>query len=245
MALPIIVLDLVGSALKKLTASNVPSKKVLSLGYPDILANRSHIEQLFGGDIAQAVKSHPDSPSIIRWHNIADITEEIVDSRHLFELLGFQLDIVDIVQARGDEIILDLNFPVPSGLRGNYALVIDSGTCEHCFNIAQSVKNVAEMCAKGGFVLHGNPLNMFNHGFYNLNPTWYFDFYETNGFSLQFLRAIKNSVRAPELIEVPASGRFMHAPENASILAIAQREAVQEIVWPVQAKYKKNPTLQG
>jgi hypothetical protein len=94
-------------------------------------------------------------------------------------------------------------------------------------------------------VIHGSPLNMFNHGFYNLNPTWYYDFYETNGFVVDYLRLIENAVSAPRIGKVPPFNRFGGVPDNSSLLVVARRTELKPIRWPVQRKYRENPALRG
>jgi hypothetical protein len=94
----------------------------------------------------------------------------------------------------------------------------------------------------GGCILHINPAAMFNHGFYNLNPTLYNDFYTENGFTMLFLKAAANMVEAPQLIDVPTRARFKQLPVSASILCVAQRVSQQPVRWPMQAKYRLNPT---
>lgn len=220
-------------------------KKILSLGYPDLLVNPSDLAQTFGTDIAKKLIFHPDSKAIAKWHNIESITTDIVESKHLFQLLGYELDVLDITQSRGDEIICDLNEPCPEELHGQYGIVIDSGTCEHCFNIAQAVKNLANMVSVGGYILQGNPLNMYNHGFYNLNPTWYFDAYTNNGFSIEHLEIIEDPVFNPKVYDVPSYQRFHQVPENASLIAIAKKDTQKEFRWPIQHKYQENPMLRG
>jgi hypothetical protein len=222
-------------------------KKVLSLGYPDILVDVQDIAKLFGSDILQRLDYHPDSEKIIRWHGIQRITNKIVEAHSFFAALGYELEVVDIVAARGDEILLNLNEPCPESLFQKYYLVIDGGTCEHCFNIAQAMKNLAMMVEVGGHVVQGNPLNYPNHGFYNLSPTFYYDFYLSNGFEMRFFKVVNDPVHSPKLFDVSAYDRkgFDDIPARSSNFVVARRMQVQDIVWPIQKKYKINPNLHG
>ena len=105
---------------------------------------------------------------------------------------------------------------------------------------------IASAVALGGFVMHGNPLNMYNHGFYNLNPTWYHDFYEANGFTVESAHIVLDAVsEAPRVAAAPAFKRFWGIPDDATLLVIARRKTVTELKWPVQNKYRNNPTLGG
>lgn len=237
-------LRLVRAALDAVQRTGCDSQAVLSLGYPDILPAPGQLTELFGTELAAALEYRPDSESIARWHAMPSGTR-IPDSTRFFALLGYDLDVLDIVAARGGELIHDLNQPVPDRLHRRYALVIDPGTLEHCFNIAQAAKNVAEMVAPGGCAFHGNPMNLYNHGFYNLNPTWYHDFYTANGFELEVMHAVVDPLRAFSRYAVPRTGRFREAPPDSSLYVLARRVSEAPVVWPTQTKYVRNPGLKG
>jgi hypothetical protein len=241
MALPLEALRLVQISLQGM---NCPSRKILSLGYPDILASPEQLAKMFGPQHLQAFRYRDDSPQIARWHGLPETTR-IVEAAHFLGLLGYELEVLDVVEARGGEMVHDLNQPLPGELARRYALIIDPGTLEHCFNIAQAAKNVAEMVAPGGWVFHGNPMNMFNHGFYNLNPTWYHDFYAVNGFKVELVEGVVSPVRQPQRFQVPLTGRFGGVPPESSLYVLARRESEAPVRWPTQTKYVKNPTLKG
>jgi len=244
MALPTEALRFVHLGLLAAERAGCESQCVLSLGYPDILASAEEIGTLFGADIVDALEFRPDSAQIARWHGLG-AERKIAESAQLMALLGYDLEVLDVVEARGGELLLDLNEPVPQRLHRRYALIIDPGTLEHCFNIAQAARNLAEMVAPGGCVFHGNPLNMYNHGFYNLNPTWYRDFYAAIGFEIAQMVGVANPVFGLQRFEVPPTARFAGVPENSSLYVLAQRTADAPIRWPTQSKYVANPTLKG
>jgi hypothetical protein len=131
---------------------------------------------------------------------------------------------------------------LPEDLHQRYALVVDAGTIEHCFNIGQAAMNIANLAAVGGFVMHANPLNMFNHGFYNLNPTWYSHFYAGNGFTLELAVLVNGPLAKPEIIDVPLDKRFLHPRDNTVQVMVARRRKAAPMAWPTQAKYRANPT---
>lgn len=219
--------------------------KMLSLGYPDILASDKVLENMFGAEIVSQLRYRADSEGILAWHKMAGEMSQVVESDHFFKLIGIDFECIDIVASRQIERVVDLNFPVPQDLWGKYQIVMDPGTIEHCANIGQALMNLANMVAPGGFVVHTNPLAMFNHGFYNLNPTLYADFYEHNGFKVEFLSGLTGKGMMRQVFQVPVMGRFYKVPENASIIAVARRERVQPLGWPMQRKYRVNPDLKG
>lgn len=242
MSLPAIGLELIRSMSERMpTTSGL--RRAIAFGYPDILASEDQLFDLFGNEVSRQLKFRPDSEAILKWHGATALADRVVESQHFFSLIGYELTIADIAQIRGNELIADLNEPLDAALLLQpFDLVIDGGTAEHCFNIGQAFKNMAGLVKAGGCILHINPAAMFNHGFYNLNPTLYQDFYSTNGFEVRFLKAVANMVMAPEWIDVPATARFKSLPFNASIVCAAQRVSDQVIRWPMQAKYRLSPS---
>ena len=85
---------------------------------------------------------------------------------------------------------------------------------------------------------------MFNHGFYNINPTLFVDFYGQNNFEIEFLAATTGDRFQPNLISVPETERFTIDPE-ASTLFVARRNEISPLIWPIQSKYLQNPTLKS
>lgn len=213
-----------------------PNRRVVSLGYPDVLATPAQVSRVVGDDVLARAKLRPDGAAIRRWHKLPE-HEPVVDTASLFAALGYELEVIDAAEIRGGERVHDLNHPIPAELHERYAVVIDAGTMEHCFNIAQAACNIAQLAALGGFVMHGNPLNMYNHGFYNLNPTWYREYYRANGFSLESAMLVSGPIEKQEVAEVPVEDRFGGVPENSVLLVLARRRERREIVWPLQQKY--------
>jgi len=74
---------------------------------------------------------------------------------------------------------VDLNRPVE--ISGRYDTVIDAGTSEHVYNVAQNLKTISQICAPGGQILHILPANNFcGHGFWQFNPGVFFALYRTD-----------------------------------------------------------------
>jgi hypothetical protein len=88
----------------------------------------------------------------------------------------------DASEYEGATHVADFNLPV-SGER--YDTVIDCGTIEHIFDIAQAFRNIAALCATGGQIIHVSPASNFcGHGFWQISPETFFSFYsERRGFT--------------------------------------------------------------
>lgn len=240
MALPALMLDMIRQAAQEQSGGTL-----LSAGYPDMLARPEHLQAILGAERAAKLPMRPDSDAILSWHGLRGWIAQVPDSAAVLGALGYRLEVMDIHAARGDEMIVDLNLPLPESFDRRYDLVLDTGTCEHCFNIAQAAANLATLVKPNGFLIQALPLSSYNHGFYNVNPTWFHDFYPANGFTILVLKAVTGIVKEPKLFDLPPTARFNDAPPNAVMVMVARRDTVKPIGFPVQSKYRANPDLKG
>ncbi len=209
-----------------------PGDRIASFGYPDIIGKPKEIEAILGSKIYR-LEYRKDSEAIQEWHNV---DHKIPDAHSFFELQGVSLDVFDVAKHRGCEEIIDLNEPIDH-LDYGYDFVLDPGTIEHCFNIGQAAYNMVQMLKRGGIIMHENPFNWANHGFYNMNPTWYADFYGQDGFELLGLQMVTRDQK--HIGNVPKMKRFGFFQEEANIIAVAKRVELLPIQFPVQGKYKR------
>lgn len=203
-----------------------PGDRIASFGYPDIIGDH---KMILGNN---EPKYRHDSAQICNRHGLDH--RQIADADSFFGILGAKLDVFDIIKERGCEILIDLNEKITG--YGNYDLVLDVGTMEHCFNVGQAAKNMAGMVKVGGIIAHENPFNWGNHGFYGFNPTWYADFYEQNGFKiLKCFFVLKDGT----MQEVDMTKRFKFTKIEANVFAMAEKIKEVSFGWPTQTKYKK------
>lgn len=240
MAVPAVLLDLICQAARKQGGGTA-----CSAGYPDMLVSTEQLTTLLGADKTQRVVVRDDSDQILAWHGVHGRFDKVFDAASIFRELGYSLDVIDIAKARGDEILIDLNQPLPPDFDRRYDLVLDTGTCEHCFHIGQAAINLASIVQHNGSIIQALPFNVYNHGFYNVNPTWFFDFYPCNGFEIQYFTAVSDIVLNPKFFDPPMHDRFRDVPANSVMLIIARRERIMNLRIPVQFKYAANPTLRG
>src|SRR3546814_19736456 len=85
----------------------------------------------------EGLPQRADAAQIWRWHGLQGATDPLYDSLAVLDRLGLDVTVIDIVAARGNERIVDLNEPLPDDLRNRFDIVIDTGTCEHCFNVGK------------------------------------------------------------------------------------------------------------
>lgn len=206
--------------------SKIKFKRVLSLGYPDLLVGEQDIKRLFNVTPTKYVNNG-------RWHGKRFELPETVE---FFGLIGASIDCVDVHASRGCEKIVDLNIETDLG---KYDLVIDPGTIEHCFNIGQALINAANAVDVGGRILHTSPVSMINHGFYNINPTLFHDFYTQNGW-VEELCLLES--RLNEYLPISGEARVL-IPSECSVYFMAKRVTDAALAFPTQSKYLKNPEL--
>lgn len=208
------------------------SGRAAAAGYPDLLIPQHMIYKALG-ERGDNVPVREDSQKIIDWHGVP--LSKIYESQAFFRELGYQMDVFDIKEIRGGEIVLDLNYP-NDGHKERYDLVIDSGTCEHCFMVGQAIINLAQMVKGGGHIVQVFPLNAYNHGFYSVSPTLIKDFYEDNGFRIVECFGIQNG--SYQKFPIDYRSRRGGYPENSFIQFLVEREKVKPITLPTQYKYR-------
>ena len=204
----------------------MPFPRVLSLGYLDVISPLEDVAEHFPDADLSDPQFNEDSQ---KWHGLKFTPP---DSRWLMPRLGVTtLDVLDITKWRGDELVGDLNRPMTLD---PYDLVIDHGTIEHCMNIGQALMNVAGFVKKDGIVFHGPPMSMLNHGFYNVSPTLFYDFYVRNGWKMEAMCGVTKT----GWFDVPRTDRFL-CPQEASVVCIARRLTDAPMRWQMQTKYVK------
>ena len=109
-----------------------------------------------------------------------------LSAKDFFFWLGFEeYASMDVSPYEGSEIIHDLN---NKDLNKEYFdiadLVFDGGTLEHIFNLPNALKCIFNLLKNDGIAVHHNPTNGYlDHGFFQICPTFYYDYYKANQFS--------------------------------------------------------------
>ncbi len=223
------------------------SGPLLTLGVQDVLLNHADALGLLQ---AEGFSPRPVPDSECR------LTTSVLAKRHaggdswihaktFFRLCGItDYTDMDAALVEGPTLVHDLNQPVPSAWHERYRWVLDSGTTEHIFDVRTTLTNIAQLTQVGGYVMHISPLNGWaNHGFFQLSPCLFFDFYGINGFEPVFSTLVSQ-------IEAPGGGlRFSEYQYSAKrvdvsssremlFLFLARKVATTgEIILPIQSKY--------
>ncbi len=218
--------------------------KLVTVGYPDCLVNASFIGKTFGEDLVPKLIYREDSKDIINWHALGAQLDKIIETKSLLELLKIDMTVLDINEVRRGETLCDLNEPIAQDLHGQFDIVLDGGTMEHCFNVGQVIKNFLALAKVDGYVIHQNPLMVMNHGFYNFNPTFYYDFYKDNGHDL--VSPIYGSTAQGldyKITKLPYIEKFPGVPEDSWVTVVVKKQHDRASTWPMQSKYKMYPEL--
>lgn len=172
---------------------NPATAQLLTLGVQDVYFSYPELQAFLA---EKQIPSRPLSPDQIlpttgfAWAGPKERARSI-HQKSLFAALGFSPDNVlsmDGSPYEKPDFVHDLNLPVPPALHNAFDIVFDGGTVEHVFSIKDALFNIVRMLKPGGLALHHAPVDWPDHGFYNLNPTLFRDFYLANGFEQIDLR---------------------------------------------------------
>jgi SAM-dependent methyltransferase len=127
------------------------------------------------------------------------------EGKHVFQRMGAESVVsCDVSSYEGADFLLDLNAePNQSREHGPFDLIFDGGTLEHVFHLPNALSNIHAMLAAGGRVIHASPTsNYVDHGFYSFSPTFFWDYYEANGYRIEacYLTAQAKNQRLPHKV---------------------------------------------
>ncbi len=237
MALSLYALNIIKNQVK--CESDLP--KMMMLSCHDVIAKPKDIASTLKLDQKDLI-IRSDSNEIVNWHKVEKLTTEIVNTKSLFELMGFQFSCIDRVQTRGCEDIQDLNLPILKDYYAQYDFVYD-GILNQCFNIVQALFNIVRMVKLNGYVIHVTPVLMINNGFYNICPTFFQDFYHENGFEIIQHNMFEN-IHLPRNIQnlnYTNQSRLRNISDDSMQLILAKRKTIRGLNFPIQSKFKQNP----
>lgn len=141
----------------------------------------------------------------------------------------------------------DLNKPLPP--LGAFDLIINHGTAEHVFNIAQVFTSIHSACAIGGLMIHEAPFTgWIDHGFYCLQPTLFYDLAAVNGYEIVSvdIEEIKSGLILPvESRDRVAQLAAQRLPDNAMLFVVLRKLAAGPFQVPAQGYYAKSLSEAG
>lgn len=225
---------------------------VMTLGNQDLFASEADLRAMFaaaGLTPREPAEVLPHSSPVLRAF-FGEKSRDYMHARVFFDMLGLD-GYADIDQFPDDQPVIrhDLNEPVPDDLHGRFGLVLDGGTIEHVFDIAQALRNVVAMTRVGGCVVQLNPLWHPDHGFYSLNPCLFYDFFGACGFedaTCFILQGDLRDVLAPQpCFEYHPGMEYEHLldPARTPVVCFAARKVADVApVNPTQGVYRRRPS---
>lgn len=138
----------------------------------------------------------------------------------------------------------DLNYPLP--MNELFDVVINHGTAEHVFNIAQVFRTMHDHCETGGLMIHDAPFHgWIDHGFYCLQPTLFYDLAAANNYEV--VRVVIGAIGAESDICVESREQIHKLagkiPENALLLVALRKIIDRPFRIPMQGYYAQ--TISG
>jgi|GEM_PF-835741 len=170
------------------------AKKNIAVQIPDIIElGEQHWHgdvsiELLKNDIQAIVKDKAKQQNLL---NNLDIIIAKKDKKKIFDLAKivyqtfFNYENICAIDLHGTEDALQLDLNQPVELDQTFDLVFNFGTGEHIFNVYQFFKTIHELTKPGGLMLHVMPFQGWvDHGFFNFQPTLYWDLAESNNYDV-------------------------------------------------------------
>jgi hypothetical protein len=140
----------------------------------------------------------------------------------------------------GSKYRLDLNQPLP--IDEQFDLVINIGTAEHIFNVHQFFKTAHDRTRTGGLMMHSAPFTGWpDHGFFNFQPTFFFDLARTNRYDI--VSFICGRILPFEYVQLATHDDIPHLiktkkiPEGSHINVVYRKMSDSDFQIPMQAYY--------
>jgi hypothetical protein len=134
----------------------------------------------------------------------------------------------------------DLNKPAPP--LGLFDVVMNNGTAEHVFNIAQVFISMHNACKVGGLMIHDAPFTGWvDHGFYCLQPTLFYDLAAVNLYELVNVSVME--LRSRRIIPIESRERIAEVakagglPDNAMLFVAMRKTSAEPFKVPMQGYY--------
>jgi len=171
-----------------LEQKNVPcfSGDVLTLGRQAVYATFKEVQSIYRG-VGLPICPLPEREDIRNKIPVWKSTryDRYTNAEVVLKMLGAKnVYACDINNYENPDFIFDLNIKVPVEFYNRFDVVFDCGTLEHVFDIGEGLRNICRMLKVGGTVVLINPASgAIDHGFYQISPTLFYDFFTENGFS--------------------------------------------------------------
>ncbi len=153
------------------------------------------------------------------------------------------------VDGRHNALVFDLNKDIRKEYEyaEKFDLVTNHGTTEHCFDQYQAFRNIHNLCATGGLMIHGLPFQGYlNHGFYNYQPSFYYNLAISNGYALEGLYINIHSESGDLVPYSDEIMKYLHLPPGTDTLlfTVLKKMTDTEFMTPFDGNYREGNLLQ-
>ncbi|NEQ98715.1 MAG: hypothetical protein F6K30_18680 [Cyanothece sp. SIO2G6] len=143
----------------------------------------------------------------------------------------------------------DLNYEI--SLNQKFDITINFGTGEHVFNVFQFFKTIHERVKPDGIMLHAMPfLGWVDHGFFNFQPTFYWDLAEANSYEVlaflfilgkDFVNLDDRKTTASYLMKLQTEPQELPIFPSNIYVAMKQSGKPEEFKVPMQSFFQITP----
>lgn len=199
-------------------------KSVMEIGSQDIQAHHDHVA------------------SVLKRVGNFSRNDDTITPAILYSQLGInQYRCID-ADGRHNALVFDLNKDIQKEYlyMEKFDLVTNHGTTEHCFDQCQAFRNIHNLCAPGGLMIHGLPFQGYlNHGFYNYQPSFYYDLAMANGYALVGMFLNMHSESGDITPYSDDMMRYLYLPPgtNMMLFTVLRKIGNGEFVVPFNGQY--------
>ncbi len=146
------------------------------------------------------------------------------------------------IDMNGSEAALRLDLNTIDTIGQTFGIVINHGTAEHIFNIANVFRLMHDHCEVDGWMIHDAPLKgWIDHGFYCLQPTLFYDIAGANNYEIASVAIHECKTRRI----VPIHSReyiadiAQYIPDGAMLFVALRKRMEQPFRIPAQGYYAR------
>jgi len=96
---------------------------------------------------------------------------------------GVSLDVMDVTDYEGANLIYDLCGPMPDSLKNRYDLIFNGSVLDNIFDPAQALRNITQLLAPNGRVIHIEMASNLGYASLIYSTIWFLDYYVVNDFA--------------------------------------------------------------
>jgi hypothetical protein len=167
----------------------------------------------------------------------------VFDAAKVFYRLFHGCEDLTCIDLHGTEISLPLDLNQPIELNRQFDVTVNNGLAEHVFLAGQVFDSMHRHTKPGGLMIHEAPLisGWLDHGFYNFQPTLFFDLARANDYTMAFFVGGGKPARVHQLSSREKVHEFVKAgrlpPDPAAMVVFRKGEEDTPFALPIQHAY--------